>query len=151
MSNYIRLYTQLALLEIATIKQYPECAKLDVNNFVTGVDYAKAYAARLKNIIKFNQVTWNESPYKEFSILKERPAKRLQLLTDGSIDFEQDASLSVEDWGQFLRSFSQVRNNLVHGAKFLISMGLEQRDDDLISAALSFIEFLQSTELIKHT
>jgi len=170
-TKYLEFYNKISLLEIATIIKYPECIKYPKFikpkkgsfDFVTGVDYANAYAKKLKRILKkekynvnnFNKIEWESKPFKDFKILKENPPRRLES-SGGKVRFEEKSSIAVNDWGEFIRSFCQVRNNLVHGAKFLKEAGLDledrgdrgDRDDKLISAALAFIEFLENEKLI---
>lgn len=150
MTDYLEFYRKASLLEIATIKKYPKSAKLDETGyFVIGVDYAQAYARNLQRLKKFNSDdTWNETQLKNCRILKDNPPKRLTKISDEEFNFEEHSSIVVSNWGEFFRSFCQVRNNVIHGAKFMMSFNLEDRDKELIKACLAFVEFLEQERLI---
>lgn len=150
MSAFEELSRKLGLLEIATVKSYPDSAKLERNSDdITGVFYKNAFSAQLEKVHPFGGINWSDSPFSDFSILKENPPKKLRMVTDQNKKSPKFVDISpVNSWDTFIDSFRQLRNNLAHGAKFLDSMGLDKRDNELIAAGLSFINFLESESII---
>jgi|GEM_PF-2800359 len=154
----LKYFLQMSLLEIITIIHFPEsrnnrCKKIQ------GVYYATAYAKKLEDLPKnpFKDPSlWNTDPYCKFKILREKPPGIFQQDPDTKkLEFIEQSP--ANNWDDFLKkSFAQVRHNLFHGAKFFKKdaynhLNLEDRDKELINAALSFIEFLVDSSIIPET
>lgn len=153
-ADYLEFYKKIGLFEIATIKKYPDARSFErKTSYIAGASFRDAYADQLEQRHPFSQIEWGGDSFANFKLLKERPPLRLRSGDDGAIYFDKDAPIVVSDWGTFIDSFRQVRNNLVHGAKFFKDGGpglrLDNRDHDLVSAALAFIGFLEAEGLIK--
>lgn len=147
MIDYLEYYKKVSLFEIATIKKIKPSRKKN-GDFIVGVKLGDAYKDALESKFKFIDVKWDQEPFSNFSILKDAPPKKLKEIGD-QIEFEKTSSLKVDDWGGFLISFHQVRHNLIHGAKLMMGLNLDERDGMLISACLSFIEFMQHEKFIE--
>lgn len=114
---------------------------------ITGVYLKNAYGTKLEQISPFNAIKWNEDPFSNFSILKTNPPKPL-VEKNGSLEFGE--AIQVTDWNTFIDSFRQLRNNIAHGSKLILGIkGMEQRDEKLIKAGLSFIQFLEENCLVQ--
>lgn len=114
---------------------------------ITGVYLKNAYGEKLETISPFNDINWNEAPFSSFAILKVNPPKPL-VENNGSLEFGQ--AIQVTDWKTFIDSFRQLRNNMAHGSKLILGIkGMVQRDEELIKAGLSFIQFLENNHLIQ--
>lgn len=138
MDNFTALSRNLVLLEIYTLKKYPE-SRTPRNRKIEGVLYKNTYVAQLDAKHPFDDIDWDKPPFKNFLILKTSPPKPL---VEKNNNLEFGEAQKVRDWGSFIDSFRQLRNNITHGAKLFFSMQLEPRDDELISAGLAFINFL---------
>ncbi len=148
MSAFEELSKKLGLLEIATVTTYPDSAQL-CRTDITGVLYKKAFSSKLEGTHPFLGIDWNNSPFSTFRVLKEKPPKKLRMVTNQGKKKPEFVDIgTVNSWDTFIDSFRQLRNNLVHGAKFVHSMGLDSRDDALIAAGLSFIKFLETKNII---
>lgn len=147
MSDFEDLSIKLGLLEIATLKNYKNSRKKDSSCMITGVYLKNAYGTKLEQISPFNAIKWNEDPFSNFSILKTNPPKPL-VEKNGSLEFGE--AIQVTDWNTFIDSFRQLRNNIAHGSKLILGIkGMEQRDEKLIKAGLSFIQFLEENCLVQ--
>jgi len=147
MTRYEEFYKKISLFEIATIKQFPTSRKTNRHNHITGVKFRDAYAETLEKNHVFEDIDWNHDPYSGYAILKTAPPKKL-IVNGENVEFEGESSLTVGNWQDFLMSFQQVRNNVVHGAKLLQNMNLEDRDQELMSACLSFIKFMEDQAFV---
>jgi hypothetical protein len=145
MNDFVEFSKNLALLEIATLIKYP-CSRDKNGKKITGVLYKNAFEKVLEEKDPFETINWQDTPYSSFSILKYNPPKQL-IERYGELEFNNSV-LPITTWDEFIDSFRQIRNNLVHGAKFLHGMNLEERDNELISAGLAFISFLESKNII---
>ncbi|TVQ83328.1 MAG: hypothetical protein EA357_06660 [Micavibrio sp.] len=145
-SNYECLCKKLALLEIATLLKYKE-SRPSEGKYVNSVGYKDAYRDTLQDKVPYSDIDWDEEPYRNFKLLAEKPPKRLKI-KDGHPKFVPISKVTC--WSAFIDSFRQLRNNLVHGAKFLKETypELEDRDEELINAGLAFISFLEDKGLI---
>ena len=147
MIDYFEFYKKVSLFEIATIKAIKSSRKKS-GDFIVGVKLGDAYKDVLESKFKFTDIDWGKEPFSNFSILRTNPPKKLKEIGDG-IEFETTPTLNVDDWAGFLTSFHQVRHNLVHGAKLMMGLNLDERDKLLISACLSFIKFMQDEKFIE--
>ena len=138
MNDFAELSKKLGLLEIYTLEKYPESRHLR-NGKVERVHYRNAYKDQLEQKHPFNQIDWDNAPFNNFSTLMKSPPKPL-IEEDDVLKFGN--AETVADWGSFIDSFRQLRNNITHGAKFFDSLHLERRDEELIKAGLTFIDFL---------
>lgn len=147
MNDFEELSIKLGLLEIATLKNNKDSRKKNSVGRITGVDLQKAYGVELETKFPFSSIKWNEGPFPNFSILKTNPPKPL-VEKNGSLEFGE--AIQVNDWNTFIGSFRQLRNNMAHGSKLILGIkGIVQRDEELIKAGLSFIQFLENERLIE--
>lgn len=137
---------KIALLEIATLRDNPECRP--AQGHVYQASFKNAYEKKLEESFKFKTIDWTEKPFSSFKILKENPPGKLHV-ENGHLLFKKDW-IVVNDWSSFIDSFRQVRNNVFHGAKMFKSgnLALEDRDYELVSAALAFISLLEQKGLV---
>jgi hypothetical protein len=140
MDDFVEFSKRISLLEVATLKIYPE-SRLSRDGRIHQVQYKTAYAKKLEDWFPFNCIKWDQAPFLNFRVLKEFPPKFL-IEKDNELCFDENFP-TVNNWEDFIDSFRQLRNNLVHGAKFLHEMKLEDRDKVLITAGLTFIKFLE--------
>ena len=141
MNDFAELSKRLGLLEIATLKDFPD-SRSPRNGRIREVHYKAAYAMELEKRFPFDKIDWSKAPFLNFSILTKEPPRQLVETAAGILEFEKTPP-KVTNWEAFIDSFRQLRNNLVHGSKFLHAMDLEDRDKNLISAGLAFISFLE--------
>jgi len=138
MNDFAELSKKLGLLEIYTLRKYPE-SRHPRNKKIKRVHYKVAYSQELEENHPFRKINWDDQPFRNFSILQKSPPQPLIEVGD-VLDFGN--AEEVENWDSFIDSFRQLRNNITHGAKFFGSLQLEQRDEELIKAGLAFIDFL---------
>jgi len=148
MSEYEKFYKRISLFEIATIMQFPQSRKMDGAENISGVYFGDAYAEGLESQYPFRQIDWSSLPFLGFAIIKTAPPKRL-IVKNENVEFEAQSSLAVENWREFFKSYQQVRNNVMHGAKLFMGMKLADRDHELMSACLRFIDFMENKEFIQ--
>ena len=143
--KYLEFYKKYSLLEINTLMTYPESRRVRNGKVITDVWLQRAYGDRLEGKAPFTDIDWSKEPFSRFDILKDDPARRLITGDDGVLIFEDDGA-PINDWKSFIIGFKQVRNNLTHGSKFYKEnghdLGLDDRDDVLIEAAVAFIDYL---------
>lgn len=106
---------------------------------VTGVSWS-CCARRLDEIKSFDTCVDGT----EFELLKTQPPKQLKSI-GGDIAWGEPEE--INSWEDFLcKSFARLRNNIVHGNKFLLEgENNANRTAELIKAGSSFIKFLIGT------
>jgi len=142
---YAELCKKMAMLEIVTLDRCPACRKSIQRGYIAGIDYAKVpYVSVLETRYPYNSIDWNADKFKKFRVLHDNPPKRLY--EDGQRQLKFVNVLIPQNWSELFNSFRQLRNNLMHGAKFFHgnSMELQDRDGELIKAGLAFISFLET-------
>jgi hypothetical protein len=120
---------------------------LDEGKPIISIQYKDAYEDSLERGDPFREIDWESKPFSEFRILKDEPPKKLRVC-NGKPVFRH--IYGEPSGGTFIDGFRQLRNNLVHGAKFLkgTQLDLDDRDRKLICAEIAFITFLEKRKLI---